>query len=69
MARHPMETDPIKSKAWHARAEEYRRLAEAAQSPDTRRAYLEIAQSCEHIAVRLERLEALQAGREPPKSS
>ncbi|HUA55143.1 MAG TPA: hypothetical protein VMB81_23375 [Candidatus Sulfotelmatobacter sp.] len=52
-----MTAGPIKSKAWRDRAEEYRVFAAEAQSPDARRAYLEVAQSCDRIAVRLERLE------------
>ncbi|MBV8170230.1 MAG: hypothetical protein JO021_25845 [Alphaproteobacteria bacterium] len=63
-----MTPGPIKSREWRDRAEEYRRFAEQASSPDGREAYLGIAANGEQIAVRLERLEAAEARRAQERS-
>jgi hypothetical protein len=52
-----------RSKEWHHRAYTYRRLAERARSPEARRTYAEIAQTCELIGTRLGLLDAAQRDR------
>ena len=53
-------TEPLKSRIWRDRAEEYRLFSEEAKSDDARRAYLDVSQSCATIAARLEKLEAAE---------
>jgi hypothetical protein len=58
-----MEAIPRKSKQWRDRVEEYRQYADEAASPDGREAFAEIAQNCDYIAERLERLEERERSR------
>jgi len=48
---------PPKSKEWRDRAEEYRAYAGEAKTAQGRASYLAVADSCDQIADRLERLE------------
>ena len=55
------ESPVIKSRAWRDRAEEYRTFYEGAWSSAARRTYREIAEDCDQVAKRLEKMEATEA--------
>jgi hypothetical protein len=61
-----MTQEPIKSRVWRDRAEEYRIFCEGARSADVRQAYLAIADDCDEMAARLEKLEAAEAAKGKP---
>jgi len=54
-----MERSPTRAQRWHARAEEYRAIAESARSAAGRDAYLALACNCQQVAERLAEFGAL----------
>jgi hypothetical protein len=58
---HAMERSPTRAQRWHARAEEFRTIAEAAGTSAGREAYIALASSCQQFAEQIAEFGAIGA--------